>query len=83
MRGAMVRRVDDLGRLCLPVEMRKSLGLDTGSPVTITPTEDGLILRRYILECPLCRSTVDHPCQMKRIGAALLCLACAARHEAR
>lgn len=40
-----VREVDRLGRICLPIEMRRAYALENGAKVVITPTENGIILR--------------------------------------
>lgn len=41
----LVRRMDPLGRIVIPVELRKSLKLDPGTPVEIFGTEDGIFLQ--------------------------------------
>jgi AbrB family looped-hinge helix DNA binding protein len=43
----VVRRMDDLGRVCLPKEFRKVLGLNPGDAVDMIPTSEGIILRPY------------------------------------
>ena len=43
----IVRRMDDLGRVCLPKELRKAMCLEPGDPVEIIPTSDGLMLTPY------------------------------------
>ena len=43
----IVRRMDDLGRVCLPKELRKAMCLEPGDPVEIVPTSDGLLLTPY------------------------------------
>ena len=48
----VVRRMDDLGRVCLPKEFRKVLGLNPGDAVDMVPTSEGIILRPYKAEEP-------------------------------
>lgn len=48
----VVRRMDDLGRVCLPKEFRKVLGLNPGDAVDMVPTSEGIILRPYKTEEP-------------------------------
>ena len=43
----IVRRMDDLGRVCLPKELRKAMCLEPGDAVEIVPTSDGLMLTPY------------------------------------
>ena len=39
-----VRRVDDLGRVVVPKEIRRSLGIKEGDPLEIFTTRDGEII---------------------------------------
>lgn len=41
----MVRKLDDLGRIVVPKEMRRQLGWDPGTPLDIVPTENGVLVR--------------------------------------
>ena len=41
----IVRRVDDLGRVVIPMEMRRQLGWASGTPLDIVPTENGVLVR--------------------------------------
>ncbi|MEK4025594.1 MULTISPECIES: AbrB/MazE/SpoVT family DNA-binding domain-containing protein [Sporosarcina] len=43
----IVRKVDHLGRIVIPKELRKSLQLDKGDPIEIFAEEDRIILRKY------------------------------------
>lgn len=38
----VIRRIDDLGRVVIPVEMRRSFGLGAGDPVEIFGTTNGM-----------------------------------------
>ncbi len=40
-----IRPVDRLGRICLPIEMRRAYDIDKGAQVVITTTPDGIFLR--------------------------------------
>lgn len=44
----IVRRVDDLGRIVIPKEIRRSLGIGEGEPLVFYVEEDGLVLKKYI-----------------------------------
>lgn len=53
----IVRPVDELGRICLPKEMRRYMGLVAGSPLAITaPDSDTMVLKRYAPNCIFCGS---------------------------
>lgn len=43
----IVRRVDDLGRIVIPKEMRKELGVADGDPVEMLMTDDGMFVRPH------------------------------------
>ena len=40
-----IREVDRLGRICLPIEMRRAYDMENGAKVVITTTPDGIFLR--------------------------------------
>lgn len=42
--GGIVRRIDDLGRIMIPKEVRKSLGLREGTPLELHVNADGSLL---------------------------------------
>ena len=43
----IVRRVDDLGRIVIPREIRRTLGIREGEPLEIYLENDAVIFRRY------------------------------------
>ena len=43
----VTRKVDDLGRVCLPVEIRRSLGIDVGDPLEVFVDRDTIVLKRH------------------------------------
>lgn len=43
----IVRRVDDLGRIVLPKEIRRKLGISEGTPMEIYVSADSVTLKRY------------------------------------
>ena len=43
----IVRRVDDLGRVVIPKEIRRNLGIHEGEPLEIYLENDAVIFRRY------------------------------------
>ncbi|MGC6589117.1 AbrB/MazE/SpoVT family DNA-binding domain-containing protein [Paenibacillus sp. Dod16] len=60
MKNTGIRRpVDELGRIVLPIELRRALGLDEGDTVEYfyDDEKERIILRKYrIQECSFCRS---------------------------
>ena len=44
----IVRRIDDLGRIVIPKEIRKTMGIKKGDPLAIYTDDDGvIILKKY------------------------------------
>lgn len=43
----IVRNLDNLGRVTLPIELRRNLNLDIKDPVEIFVDEDMIILKKY------------------------------------
>ena len=50
----IVRNIDDLGRVVLPIELRKTLGLEIKDPMEFYSDGDRLILQKYNTGCHLC-----------------------------
>ena len=55
----IIRKIDDLGRIVLPKELRKTLGIEPGTPIEIYTEEDTIILKKFESRCVLCGSTTD------------------------
>lgn len=43
----MVRRIDDLGRVVIPKEVRRRLGIDEGDPIEIFVEGENVIFKKY------------------------------------
>lgn len=43
----IIRRVDDLGRICLPKELRKAMNLNPGTAIEVFTTPGGIMLKPY------------------------------------
>lgn len=50
----IVRRVDDLGRIVLPMELRKILDIEPRDSLEIFMEGDNVILRKYEPQCIFC-----------------------------
>ena len=55
----IVRRVDDLGRIVLPKELRTTLCINEGNPIEIFVADDEIILKKYQPGCVLCGGLED------------------------
>ena len=47
MAVGIVRRIDELGRIVIPKEMRKTMRLQVGDEMEISANDEGLTLKRY------------------------------------
>ena len=55
----IVRKVDDLGRVVLPKELRKIIGIKERDPMEITVLGEFILLHKYTPICALCSRTGD------------------------
>ena len=55
----IVRRVDDLGRIVIPMELRRTLGIKVKDPMAILVDGDRIILQKHHDVCAICGSTED------------------------
>lgn len=53
----IVRKVDDLGRIVLPVELRRTLHIHHNDALEIYTEGDQVILRKYEPSCIFCEET--------------------------
>ncbi|MBQ2961178.1 MAG: AbrB/MazE/SpoVT family DNA-binding domain-containing protein [Oscillospiraceae bacterium] len=53
----IVRKVDELGRIVLPIEMRRTLNIEEKDSLEIYVEGDNVILRKYQPTCIFCEST--------------------------
>ena len=53
----MVRNVDELGRIVLPIELRRTLGVAERDPMEIYVDGDKIVLKRYVAVCLFCRKS--------------------------
>ena len=49
-----IRRIDELGRLTLPMEMRRRLYIDRGDQIEILLDDDRIVLKKYDPVCVFC-----------------------------
>lgn len=52
----IIRKVDDLGRIVLPIELRRSLGIGEQDPLEIFVQDDSIVLRKSSSVCIFCGS---------------------------
>lgn len=68
----IVRRVDHLGRIVIPKEIRVSLELDGQNPMEIFVSESTIVLQKYEPGCFFCGEVEN----IRRIETNLFCQSC-------
>ncbi|WP_438435440.1 AbrB/MazE/SpoVT family DNA-binding domain-containing protein [Gorillibacterium sp. sgz500922] len=69
----IVRRVDELGRVVIPMELRRTLGIGEKDPLEIFVDGERIVLRKYAPGCIFCGSSE----QLRSVKDKLVCLSCA------
>ncbi len=52
----IVRKIDDLGRMVIPIELRKTMNINKKDPMEIFVDNDKIILKKYEPACIFCGS---------------------------
>ena len=52
----IVRRIDELGRIVLPIELRRALDIEIHDPIEVFTDSSSIILKKYEPGCIFCRS---------------------------
>ncbi|MDP2234758.1 MAG: AbrB/MazE/SpoVT family DNA-binding domain-containing protein [Actinomycetota bacterium] len=68
----IVRRVDDLGRIVIPMELRRTLGINVKDPMAIFVDEDRIILQKHRDVCAICGS----PDEISAVKGRPVCADC-------
>jgi len=69
----IVRQVDPLGRVVIPMELRKTMGIGEGTPMEIFVDGERIILQKYAPGCTFC----GNPDGLKYIKGKPVCGECA------
>ena len=65
----IVRQIDDLGRIVIPKEIRRAMGMNEGSQIDILTTTEGMIILRKIEEGkPVCNCPRDTNAEPEKIA---------------
>ena len=72
--SGMARKVDQLGRVVLPAEMRKQLRIDVGDLVDISVEDGRFVLEKVEQRCVFCGSTEE----LREYRGRLVCPGCVA-----
>lgn len=58
-RSCFVRKIDELGRIVLPIEIRKSLDIKEKDALEIFIKDNGIFLKKDQDTCVFCNSNLD------------------------
>ncbi|SKC62776.1 AbrB/MazE/SpoVT family DNA-binding domain-containing protein [Maledivibacter halophilus] len=50
----IVRKLDNLGRIVLPMELRRTMSIKTGTPIEIFADLDKIVFSKYKERCYIC-----------------------------
>lgn len=53
----IVRKIDELGRIVLPMELRRTLEISHNDPIEIYTDNDKIILKKFQKSCIFCEKT--------------------------
>ncbi|MBN7572812.1 AbrB/MazE/SpoVT family DNA-binding domain-containing protein [Clostridium beijerinckii] len=70
--SGIVRNLDNLGRVVIPKEIRKVLGINEGDPIEIAKVNNDIVLRKYSKGCIFCGSDKD----ISEFNNVLVCSGC-------
>lgn len=69
----IVRKVDELGRVVIPIELRRTLGIDEKDALEIYVDEEKIVLKKYEPACIFCGNATD----IQRYHGKMVCRQCA------
>lgn len=69
----IVRKLDPLGRVVLPKDIRREMLLDYGDPVEVYTNGDTIVLKKYQPGCKLCGAMED----LMQVDDSRVCRCCA------
>ena len=72
--SGIVRRVDQLGRVVLPADLRESMDIAPQTPMEIYYDGEDIVLRKHRPSCYLCRETTG----LHEFHGKLICDSCIA-----
>lgn len=73
----IVRKMDTLGRVVIPIELRRTLGIDVKDSIEIYVDKDTIILKKYHPACVFCDNAAD----IINYNGKNICMDCIAKIE--
>jgi len=69
----IVRKVDELGRVVIPIELRRTMGIDEKDALEIYVDSEKIVLKKYEPACVFCGNASD----VQHYRGKLVCRECA------
>ena len=69
----IIRRVDELGRVVLPIELRNKFGITEKDPMEIYVDGNSIVLKKYEPNCIFCGNSK----KLVEFGDKVICQKCA------
>ena len=70
----IVRKIDELGRIVLPIEIRNTMDIASRDPIEIFVDDDKIVLKKYEPSCVFCGNADD----VEYYKGKLVCRSCIA-----
>ena len=71
-KSCSIRKIDELGRLVLPIEIRQTLDIKEKDSLEIYLKDDGVFIKKSIPSCVFCNSTT----KLKKFSEKNICIDC-------
>ena len=68
----IIRKMDDLGRVVIPVELRHKLNINIKDEVEIYVERNSIVIKKYNPSCIFCRKSTE----LTEFGENLICDKC-------
>ena len=68
----IVRKVDELGRIVLPIELRRTMGIEVKDALEIYVDGDHIVLKKYEPSCIFCGNADN----VESLNGKLICSDC-------
>lgn len=68
----LIRKIDELGRVIIPIEYRQSLGINDSERLEIILKSDRIEIKKPTISCIFCNAGVD----LVKIGNKAICRSC-------
>lgn len=70
----IIREIDTLGRICLPKELRRALGIEPKDPIEIYVEGKAIVLKKHVVGCSFCGH--DHVALVEFYPEKHICKVC-------